>query len=215
MLYKLTPAGWDTLESLFPQISSTIAENASKIEQMNYFFGINLATPPFTGFNHITIAWIIPILAGLTQWISTKLISNLQQVDQDAPGASMMNSMMITMPLMSVFFCFSLPSAIGIYWVVQGAFQLVQQLIVNAHMNKIDVDDLIRRNVEKMIKKRARKGLPPANVSEKASVNLKALQAREDAESKAKEDKISRNKKQMEASEAFYNSDPQPGSLAS
>ena len=99
--------------------------------------------------------------------------------------------------------------------VVQGAFQLVQQLIVNAHMNKIDVDDLIRRNVEKMNKKRARKGLPPANVSEKASVNLKALQAREDAESKAKEDKISRNKKQMEASEAFYNSDPKPGSLAS
>lgn len=47
---------------------------------MNYFFGINLATPPFTGFNHITIAWIIPILAGLTQWLSTKLISNLQQV---------------------------------------------------------------------------------------------------------------------------------------
>ena len=122
---------------------------------------------------------------------------------------------MITMPLMSVFFCFSLPSAIGIYWVVQGAFQLVQQLIVNAHMNKIDVDDLIRRNVEKRNKKRARKGLPPANVSEKASVNLKALQAREDAESKAKEDKISRNKKQMEASEAFYNSDPKPGSLAS
>ena len=123
--------------------------------------------------------------------------------------------MNVTMPLMSVFFCFSLPSAIGIYWVVQGAFQLVQQLIVNAHMNKIDVDDLIRRNVEKMNKKRARKGLPPANVSEKASVNLKALQAREDAESKAKEDKISRNKKQMEASEAFYNSDPKPGSLAS
>ena len=117
-----------------------------------------------------------PILAGLTSGSSTKLISNLQQVDQDAPGASMMNSMMITMPLMSVFFCFSLPSAIGIYWVVQGAFQLVQQLIVNAHMNKIDVDDLIRRNVEKMNKKRARKGLPPANVSEKASVNLKALQ---------------------------------------
>lgn len=214
MLYKLTPAGWETLQGLFPQISSTIAENASKIEQMNYFFGINLATPPFTGFTNITIAWIIPILAGLTQWGSTRLISNLQQVDQDAPGASMMNSMMITMPLMSVFFCFSLPSAIGIYWVVQGAFQLVQQLVVNAHMNKIDVDDLIRRNVEKMNKKRARKGLPPANVTDKASINLKTLQAREDAQVQEKEDKISRNKKQMEASEAFYNSEPKPGSLA-
>ena len=214
MLYKLTPAGWETLQGLFPQISSTIADNASKIEQMNYFFGINLATPPFTGFTNISVAWLIPILAGLTQWGSTRLISNLQQVDQDAPGASMMNSMMITMPLMSVFFCFSLPSAIGIYWVVQGAFQLVQQLVVNAHMNKIDVDDLIRRNVEKMNKKRARKGLPPANVSDKASINLKGLQARENAENQAKEDKISRNKKQMEVSESFYNSEPKPGSLA-
>lgn len=41
-------------------------------------------------------------------------------------------------------------------------------------------------------------------------MNLKRAGTR-DAESKAKEDKISRNKKQMEASEAFYNSDPKPG----
>lgn len=216
MLYKFTPANWTSLGELFPQISNVIAENADKIEHMNYFFGINLATPPFTGFTNITVAWIIPLLAGLTQWISTKMISDMNKVDQDAPGAQMMNSMMVTMPLMSVFFCFTLPSAIGIYWVVQGVMQLIQQLIVNAYMNKVDVDDLIQKNVEKMNKKRAKKGLPPANVSSKATVNLKALQAREEREEREREEKISRNKQQMQESTDFYNnSEPKPGSLAS
>ena len=95
---------------------------------------------------------------------------------------------------MSVFFCFSLPSAIGIYWVVQGAFQLVQQLIVNAHMNKIDVDDLIRRNVEKNEQEESEKRSAAGQCQREGKREFKGAAAREDAESKAKEDKISRNK---------------------
>ena len=214
MLYKLTPAGWDTLESLFPQISSTIAENASKIEQMNYFFGINLATPPFTGFNHITIAWIIPILAGLTQWLSTKLISNLQQVDQDAPGASMMNSMMITMPLMSVFFCFTFASGIGIYWVAQSVFTVIQQMVINSYLNKVDMDELVQKNVEKTNKKRAKKGLPPTKVGNVDDM-LKKYEEKESREESARMAKIAKSKAQVEESNKYYNQDAKPGSLAS
>ena len=215
MLYKFTPSNWSSLADIFPQISSVINENAATIEHMNSFFGINLATAPFDGgFENINVAWIIPILAGLTQWISTKMISNLQKVDQDAPGAQMMNGMMVTMPLMSVVFCFTLPSAIGIYWVVQGVLQLIQQFFVNSYMNKVDVDELIRRNVEKMNKKRAKKGLPPAKVSETAAINLKTLQAREEKEEQEKAEKLSRNQKQVKESTDFYNSDPKPGSLA-
>lgn len=59
-------------------------------------------------------------------------------------------------------FLFTFPAAIGIYWVVQGAFQIVQQLAVNSYMNKVDMDELIQKNVDKMNKKRAKKGLPPA-----------------------------------------------------
>ena len=215
MLYKFTPANWDTLGSLFPQISSVIAENAETIEHMNSFFGINLATSPFTGFTNINIAWIIPILAGLTQWLSTKFMNNMASVDQDAPGAQMMNSMMITMPLMSVFFCFTLPSAIGIYWVVQGALQLVQQLIVNSYMKRVDVDEMIRKNVEKMNAKRAKKGLPPAKVSQTASANLKYVAEKKDLEEKEKMDRQLRNQKQVQDSTEFYNSAAKPGSLAS
>ena len=216
MLYKFTPANWDSLAGIFPQISSVIEENAVLIEEMNSFFGINLATAPFTGFTSINIAWIIPILAGLTQFISVKLTSNTPPLmDANSTSAQLKKSMMITMPLMSVFFCFTLPSAIGIYWVIQGVLQLIQQLIVNSYMDKVDVDEMIRKNVEKMNKKRAKKGLPPANVSEKASVSLKALKAREEEEEREKEEKLSRNQRLVKESTDFYNqTEPKPGSLA-
>lgn len=215
LLYKFTPANWETLEGLFPQMATVIAENADKIEHMNSFFGINLATPPFTGFTTITIAWVIPLLAGLTQWYSTKMISKTQpQQDQDAPGAQMMNGMMVSMPLMSVVFCFSLPAAIGVYWVVQGILQIIQQMIVNAQMEKVDVDEMIKKNVEKMNAKRAKKGLPPAKVSQTAAVNLKTIKANEEKEERERAEQQSRRDAQVKASTDFYNSDPKPGSLA-
>lgn len=216
LLYKFTPDSWKTLADQFPQISQVIGDNAHKIEHMNSFLGINLASAPFTGLTHITIAWAIPILAGLTQWYSAKLMSSNQKMDKDAPGAQMMNGMLITMPLMSVFFCFSFPAAIGIYWVAQGAFQIFQQLLVNHYMNKIDVDDMIKKNVEKMNKKRAKKGLPPATVVKNASANVKNLQLQQEKEEERLQVQQERTKKQIQSSTDYYNSkEPQPGSLAS
>lgn len=215
LLYKFTPENWDSLSGLFPSISTVITQNADKIESMNSFFGINLATSPFTGFTNITIAWAIPILAGLTQWLSTKLMNTAQTVDKDAPGAQMMNSMMVTMPLMSVFFCFSFPAAIGIYWVIQGVVQIVQQVLVNRYMSTVDVNALIQKNVDKMNTKRAKKGLPPAKVSQNATGNLKNIQAQEDKEEELQKEKLSKIERQVKESSEFYNSEAQPGSLAS
>ena len=214
LLYKFTPDNWKGLENAFPSIADVIAQNADKIEQMNSFLGINLATAPFTGFSNITVAWIIPILAGITQWLSTKLMSTNQTMDKDAPGAQMMNSMMTTMPLMSVFFCFTLPAGIGIYWVVQGIILIFQQMFVNSYMKKVDMDELIRKNVEKMNKKRAKKGLPPAKINQNAAVNLKSIQAKQEEEEAEKNRRLERNAKQVKDSTEFYNSDPKPGSLA-
>lgn len=141
-------------------------------------------------------------------------MSSTQQTDPDAPGAQMMNSMMVTMPLISVFFCFSLPAAIGIYWVVQGVLQIVQQMIVNSYMSKVDVDELIKKNVEKMNKKRAKKGLPPAKVSQTAGASLRNIQAQEEREEKLREEKLSKTEKLVKESTEYYNNDPKPGSLA-
>ncbi|MEF9939677.1 MAG: YidC/Oxa1 family membrane protein insertase [Clostridium sp.] len=215
LLYKFTPANWNQLGDLFPQISSAITVNAAKIESMNSFFGINLATSPFTGFDNITIAWLIPILAGLTQWLSTKLMNTTQTIDKDAPGAQMMNSMMVTMPLMSVFFCFSFPAAIGIYWVIQAVVQIFQQMAVNSYMKKIDVDAMIQKNVDKMNAKRAKKGLPPAKVTQNANTSLKNIQSIEEKEEEKRREKMIKTEQQVKESSEYYNSETQTGSIAS
>lgn len=92
-------------------------------------------------------------------------------------SSQMMQSMNVTMPLMSVFFCFTFPAAIGIYWVASSTFQLLQQLVVNSYLDKVDMDELIRKNVEKANKKRAKKGLPPQKVNQNATASLKHMQA--------------------------------------
>ena len=133
----------------------------------------------------------------------------------DNPAAGMMKSMNVTMPLMSVFFCFTFPAAIGIYWVASSTFQLLQQLVVNSYLNKVDMDELIRKNVEKANKKRAKKGLPPQKVNQNATASLKHMQAVQEREEAERAEKLEKSKKQVEASNSYYNKDAKPGSLAS
>ncbi len=218
LLYKLTTEGWESLQASFPAVfaDSAVQNAVSVIHQMNNFFGINLAAAPFRGFSSPNVAWLIPILAGLTQFFSTKLMSDNGSTDPDQPGAAMMNQMMVTMPLVSVFICFTLPAAIGLYWVVQGALTLVQQVIVNKRMDKVDVNELVAKNVEKMNKKRAKKGLPAAKVTSNANASLRSIEQKEEREAEAKSDiRKSANQKQMQESKDYYSGkEPKPGSIA-
>ena len=183
------------------------------IERMNSFLGINLATTPWQGFTP-NIAWLIPIIAGLSQWYSTRLMSSSQNLSDDNPSASMMKQMNIMMPLMSVFFCFTLPTGIGIYWIAQSVFMIIQQWIINRHLANIDIDEMVKKNVEKANAKRAKKGLPPQKISQNATTSLKQLQAEEEKREKELEAKKARTAEQVKESTEYYNKDPKPGSLA-
>ena len=214
ILYKLNPSQWSDLAAQFPNAASVINENAAAIEKMNSFLGMNLADRPWTGSFIPNPAWLIPILAGLCQWYSTKLMTANQNQDPNAPGAQMMNQMNVMMPLMSVFFCFTFPSAVGIYWVASSFFMIVQQMIINAHLNKVDLDQMIQQNLEKANKKRAKKGLPPQKITQNASASLKNMQAAAEKEEAALAAKKDRIKEQVKESSEYYNKDAKPGSLA-
>ncbi len=217
ILYKLNPAQWSDLAQAFPNAADVISGNAATIEKMNTFLGINLASNPFNGSFVPNLAWLIPILAGLTQYASTKLMMATQpkKNNEEDMSSQMMQSMNVTMPLMSVFFCFTFPAAIGIYWVASSTFQLLQQLVVNSYLDKVDMDELIRKNVEKANKKRAKKGLPPQKVNQNATASLKHMQAVQEKEEAERAEKLEKSKKQVEASNNYYNKDAKPGSLAS
>lgn len=215
MLYKFSTAQWGELQALFPAISDVIGQNAAVVERMNTFFGLNMAEAP--GWVP-SFAWIIPVLAAVSQWFSTKLMSGNQpstSADAENPMAQSMKTMTTTMPLFSAFICITMPAGLGIYWIATSVVTIIQQLIVNAYMDKVNIDDMIAKNLEKVNKKRAKQGLPPAKVTQNATASLKAIKAEEEKEKAAEEVKKEKIAKQIEESSKYYNTNAKPGSLAS
>lgn len=75
---------WETLKSLFPAYAGVIAENQTKITEMNTFLTINVSQNPTFG---LSIAVLIPILSGLSQYISVKVSQGNTQMDPDDPDS--------------------------------------------------------------------------------------------------------------------------------
>lgn len=139
-----------------------------------------------------------------------------QAADNSAAGeentmASSMKMMNNMMPLMSVFFCLSLPIGLGIYWIAGAVFRSIQQVVVNRHMEKMDVDEMVRRNMEKVNEKRKKQGLPPKKISTHAKINLKDIEASNRADEKREE---KRQKSIQDSTEYYKNADVKPGSIA-
>ena len=209
-------------------VTDTGVRVVDAIENMQTFFGLNIAYTPFqvimNYFNKVDgttlltaiAALCIPLFAGLSQWYSTKLMTaNQPQASSDEnPAAGMMKSMNVTMPLMSVFFCFSFASGIGLYWVAQSVFTIIQQVGINSYLNKVNIDDLVQRNIDKTNKKRAKKGLPPTKVGNVDQM-LKKIEEKEAKAESAQMAKIAKTKAIVEESNKYYNENAKPGSLAS
>lgn len=92
-----------------------------------HFFGLNLADTP--SISHPSIIWIIPILSGLTAFLSSYIMQKMQGT-QNSAAAGQMKMLNFMMPLMSLYFAFILPGAIGIYWIFNNVFTCVQEIIL-------------------------------------------------------------------------------------
>ena len=138
-----------------------------------------------------------------------------QNVDPDNPTAQSMQTMNNIMPLMSAFFCITMPIGLGIYWIASSVVQIIQQLAINAYMEKIDIDEMVKKNIEKVNKKRAKQGLPPTKVSS-TSATLEEVRANQEKAKRAEEEKRQKTAMQIEESnQLYFKNDPKPGSLAS
>lgn len=104
---------------------------------VNYkFLGLDLTATPWEYVKSFTFTWavigviLIPILAGLSQFVFSKLTMKTQP-QADAAGGASMKSMMYMMPLFSVYIPFIMPAALGVYWIAQSVFSLIQEAILN------------------------------------------------------------------------------------
>lgn len=213
-IYQLSKSDWNNVISNIPSDASetaikTITDGSDKLIHMTNFFGISLMQAP--GWK-ISWALLIPILAGLTQFISGKLSENKNNIqtnnDQNSMAGSM-KAMNMIMPIMSVVFCITLPSCIGLYWIASSVVQIVIQIIINSKMNHIDVEQMVQKNIDKVNVKRAKKGLPPKKITNTATTYVEEVKKQEarDARKGARDEEI---KKATE----YYKSSSRPGSLA-
>ena len=138
------------------------------IDTYNNFLGLNIGDSPQTlivqAFHNgawpvLIGALMIPILSAATQWINVKLMpqqdsnNNKNVDDTTAQMQSTMKSMNTVMPLLSAWFCLSLPAGMGLYWVAGSIVRSIQQVVINKHIDKMDVDQIIEKNKEKSAKK--------------------------------------------------------------
>lgn len=143
-LSHLTTAQWDQVIGQI-QDPTTVELITSAVELKNKFetfFGLSIVDTP-SGL--ISSQWwviIIPIIAGASTYIFTKLTMSANGTDtmneQAGSAASMMKTMNIVMPIMTGAFAYTMPIGLAIYWIAGNIIMLFQQMIVNKILDKQD-----------------------------------------------------------------------------
>ncbi len=185
VLYKLSENGWDKLADSFPQLSDSISSTHSALSDVNYFFILNISDTPL---NLIKSAWadkyyllifaaiLVPVVSYLGQVINMKLMPTTQTSgnDQSDQMAQQMQTMNKFMPLMTLFFAFTVPVGLVIYWTMGSVVRIVQQYFLNKHFEKINLEDIVEKNKEKAAKKKEKRGIRQAQIYEAARTNTRS-----------------------------------------
>lgn len=173
--------------------NADVAAAAAKIKSLNHFCGMDISMSPqqmwdakiFFNSAWITfiIVAIIPVLSGIFQFLSVKLSTKLnKQAEQNQPAAlgGSMKMMNYIMPIFSVWICFSFPLGIGIYWCMGSLVMIIQQIFINRHLNKMDINDIIDANKEKAAqkaeKRKEKKGIYRDKILEQSNRSAKSAE---------------------------------------
>ncbi len=92
--------------------------------------------------------FLIPVVAALLSWLSMKI--SMASTPQTKDQQSTNQSMMLMMPVLSLYICFTMPGLMGVYWCVQYVFAIVQDVILTRIFTRqLDIEDADRIEREK------------------------------------------------------------------
>ena len=198
------------------------------IDTYNNFLGLNMGNSPShiingaleTGSYLLVVgAVLIPVLSALTQWINVKLMptqnDNNKNNGQESSMASSMKMMNNIMPIMSAWFCFTLPSGMGLYWIAGSVVRTIQQIVINKHIDKMDFDKIIQQNSKKSAKKLEKMKERQEKLNAYANMNTRNIQAKTNTNTSTKPQTSQADKDAaMKKSTEYYNQgNAKPGSL--
>lgn len=220
ILYKLPSKGWDALMDgkFFDGIQSAVENTHDALLHFNYFLGLNISDTPWyiikSNFTDkpdkwllfVILALLIPVLSYLTQMLNIKLMP--QATNGNDQVASQMKMMNLMMPLMSLFFCFTVPVGLGIYWICSALVRGIQQFFVNRHIENLDLEAVMAKNEEKAKNKRKKMGLSEDYIKKAAQIKTKSIDNKANVS-------VSAGTEEKLAKAAEYKANAKAGSLAS
>jgi len=144
--------------------SAVMADLGDKVEGlMNLdfgFLGLNLGNKPqwnffvHTDWSDVSVwlpalgLFLIPFLSAFFSWLSMK-VSSKDNPPTDAQAQTSNKSMAIVMPLMSIYICFVMPGAMGIYWIANSVFGMLRDMIFTSIYKKQFAKEDAVRNAER------------------------------------------------------------------
>ena len=142
-------------------VTAALGDFSGKLMNLDYsFLGLNLGQQPsfkFWAFDWSNKAvwlpalglFLIPIISAFLSWLSMK-ISTITTPQVDKQQAQTNKSMMLVMPLVSLWICFTMPAALGVYWILNSVCGIVRDVVLTKiYTKQLDLADLNRADRQK------------------------------------------------------------------
>ena len=229
-----TIAGHYGLEQLTYEGKMILSTDTTKglLDTYNNFFGLHMGNSPsyivkqalaVGAWGLVIGAILIPVLSALTQWINVKLMpsqnsGNAEKGSQESTMAQSMKMMNTIMPIMSAWFCYTLPCGLGLYWIAGSVVRSIQQVLVNKHIDKMDFNDIIEKNSAKSAKKIEKLKERQEKYNAYANMNTRNIQTKANSNKNTSKPERTQAEKDeaVKKSTEYYNSgNAKPGSLMS
>lgn len=200
VLNKASTSELASISTQFPDLANDVQSTMTNLNHYNNFLGLNMGNSPSFMVNEaiaagawilVVAAFAIPVLSAVTQWINVKLMPQQDTSSNNGEPSTMASSMKMMnmfMPIMSAFFCYTLPAGMGLYWIAGSVVRSIQQIIINKHIDKIDLNELIEKNKKKSSKKMAKVEAQQKKYAEYAAMSTKNISTKDVYKQKAKEE---------------------------
>ena len=170
----------------YDKIVSAIPDLAGMPKIDFSFLGLNLTEiPHFMFWNQENVGyafglWMIPVVSAVlsvitmivTNKINAHILGTEKVVDQSQ------RTTMIIMPLFSLWICFTLPAALGVYWIGNSIVAILQELanipFLKKHLVKLEAEKARRKEENKERIKREKQA--QAEAKKKAAEEMRRIQ---------------------------------------
>lgn len=151
----------DMIHNSWDKVISALGDFGGKLIDLDYsFLGLNLGEQPT--FRLWSVDWsnravwlpalglfMIPVISALMSWLSM-VISTKTTPQTDETTQRTNKSMMYVMPLISLWICFSMPAALGVYWIFNSVLGIARDYsLTKVFTKQMDLEDAGRAERER------------------------------------------------------------------